>query len=197
MRKILFILLTTISFTFLYSCKGNNQTSKDNEALDTVWNDKVQDTFYGVRFSEPIQNIKSALNANGLLLDVLRSQDSPYDCYRTRYEELFDFGGIGWQFIFIDKGEFFSSITFAIPFPNKESAKTRFLKMIEYLKERYKFTDAKNSDSDKFQEMLMCGENGVVGHIYWAEVENPNQKPFYMVALTYEYGHQPSSINEL
>ena len=29
------------------SCNNNKQTNSNGEKLDTVWNEKVQDTFYG------------------------------------------------------------------------------------------------------------------------------------------------------
>lgn len=47
-RKILFV-ICMLGLLIVASCNNNKQTNSNGEKLDTVWNEKVQDTFYGLK----------------------------------------------------------------------------------------------------------------------------------------------------
>lgn len=49
-----FLVLCMLGLLVVASCNNNKQTSSNGEKLDTVWNEKVQDTFYGLRLGDSL-----------------------------------------------------------------------------------------------------------------------------------------------
>lgn len=66
---ILFCLLIGISFI---SC-NSNKTASNKEELDTVWNEKVQDTFYGLKLGATISTE-----------DIVQTIESPWIYFEQR-----------------------------------------------------------------------------------------------------------------
>lgn len=195
MRKIVLIFIAILFISCFNSCKGNKKITGQSQGIDTVWNEKVQDTFYGVKLGEPMQNIINALNSNGLLLDLEKS--GSIGCYRTRQQQLFEYGGISWKFVFTNKGDEFDGITFMLPLQDKESAINHYNNVIEYMSRKYIFTDNNNTDSNTSQEKFVFGRNGVTCHVFWMEFNDVKQYKFFGVCLSYEYKYQPSGYGEL
>lgn len=66
--KILVLSCLLIWISFI-SC-NNNKTASNKEELDTVWNEKVQDSFYGLKLGSPasVEQIAQVLGEHGFYL---------------------------------------------------------------------------------------------------------------------------------
>ena len=78
----------------LNSC-NSNKTISSKEQLDTVWNDKVQDSFYGLVWGNtiPLTVIVKTLENQGFYYERQYSSGE-YLCFRAQQSRYFTFGGL-------------------------------------------------------------------------------------------------------
>lgn len=93
---ILFCLLIEISFI---SC-NSNKTASNTEELDTVWNEKVQNSFYDLKLGTPtsVEQIVNSLEKHGFYFIKEYSTDESLH-FRFHESQYFTFGGLTWEML--------------------------------------------------------------------------------------------------
>lgn len=107
---ILFCLLIGISFI---SC-NSNKTASNKEELDTVWNEKVQDTFYGLKLGATIstEDIVQTIESHGFILNKEYSSDDELK-FTPHQKQIFTFGNRYWEMLYIERtNNIFTGIAF-------------------------------------------------------------------------------------
>lgn len=103
-------LLVGIAFI---SC-NSNKTISSKEQLDTVWNDKVQDSFYGLVLGNtiPLAVIVKTLENQGFYYERQYSSGENL-CFRAQQCRYFTFGGLTWEMLNIERhGDVLNSVCF-------------------------------------------------------------------------------------
>lgn len=185
MRNYFLILLTIIPFIFLSSCDRKKVTVNGDPILDTVWNDKVQDTFYGVKLGEPKNKIINALEANGFTFLKEVSTKSLLH-FEKEDEYFFTFGGFNWQCLNIGiTNNKFTAIKFYYPHKELSSSMNDYNELVNTLSKKYGITDDDNYDSTIYGLKRIFGRNNVRCTIACNEYESLSNKRWYSAWLIY------------
>ena len=189
---IIVLLSITIGST---SCKWkvkNNSSNEDSTKVDTLWNAKVQDTFFDTKFGASKEEIIRNFAKHGFRLDKQYSEKDFLIFYHIP-KNRFDFGGMIWEKldVFLTNGKF-QSIRFYTPTKDKATAISVFNEIVDVVSEKYKLTTIEPEDTIIYGKKRAYCKSGVIAWIDCYRYESLGKSIYY----TTELGYGDTNITE-
>lgn len=180
---ILFCLLIEISFI---SC-NSNKTASNTEELDTVWNEKVQNSFYDLKLGTPtsVEQIVNSLEKQGFYFIKEYSTDESLH-FRFLESQYFTFGGLTWEMLDIYRE---GDVLEAVSFRNSSLDKAESIQNYNYIKDaienKYLPTSVQPKDTTIYEKTLYFGRNNVGATISCFRYETVSKKIMISTTLSY------------
>lgn len=161
MKKLIYAIIFSIGFL---SCNKENKTSyKDSFDIDTIyktrtiihndtaWNDRIQDSFWGITFGEYKRPIIKKMESKGFYQDTSYSIVNNPIRFKKKTGERFDFENLKWQYLitYYAEGEL-CEIDFLNKYKTSEDAINDFEQIISTIggkyniRKRYSYDDECN-----------------------------------------------------
>nr|WP_295352522.1 hypothetical protein [uncultured Prevotella sp.] len=193
-----FLVLCMLGLLVVASCNNNKQTSSNGEKLDTVWNEKVQDTFYGLRLGDSldVNTIVATLESHGFWFNEEYSSED-YLHFRSRKSKYFSFGGLGFEMldIFRDDG-----ILTGVHFMNSSKDKASSLDVYEGIKNtvetKYSPTSIMPNDTTTYAKTYYFGKNNIGAEVACFRYESATNKIWIGTMLSYYILNIPQAPND-
>ena len=133
---------------------------------DTIWNDSVQDTFYGATFGDSIPMVKEKLEKNGFRF-VSHGSDKESLCFMPKSDRTFNFSNMIWTTLYIQSSRDckFIGILFLSSFYDKEGALSFYDDLKSYVKYQYALTEVKVTDPPEYAMSYALGKNEVCANL--------------------------------
>lgn len=144
------------------SC-NNKQTSSKGEELDTVWNEKVQDTFYGMKLGDSldVSTIVSILDAHGFWF-VKNYSSEVLLHFKSRQGQYFSFGGLSFEILDICRNEgILTSVRFMNSSKDKASSLEKYSGIKNKMDSKYSPTSIISNDTTIYAQTRYYGKNKV------------------------------------
>lgn len=195
MKKHLIFFAIIISAITLTSC-GNGKTP-DSKELDTVWNEKVQDTFYGATFGDSIATAVEQIESHGFWFDRSVSRED-FVLFRPEGSKYFSFGGLGWELLYITavNGKF-DMIRFVFPFSDKAAAMDKYNSVLNTVSQKYKITPVEITDTNTYAICRIFGKNETAAYIVCYRYESVDNEIWFGCELGYYTRKDFGTNNEL
>lgn len=192
---ILFCLLIEISFI---SC-NSNKTASNTEELDTVWNEKVQNSFYDLKLGTPtsVEQIVNSLEKHGFYFIKEYSTDESLH-FRFHESQYFTFGGLTWEMLDIYRE---GDVLQAVYFRNSSLDKTESIQNYNYIKDaienKYLPTSVQPKDTTIYEKTLYFGRNNVRAAVSCYRYETVTKKIMIGTELSYSQKNIKPANDEL
>lgn len=192
---ILFCLLIEISFI---SC-NSNKTASNTEELDTVWNEKVQNSFYDLKLGTPtsVEQIVNSLEKQGFYFIKEYSTDESLH-FRFLESQYFTFGGLTWEMLDIYRE---GDVLQAVYFRNSSLDKAESIQNYNYIKDaienKYLPTSIQPKDTTIYEKTLYFGRNNVRAAVSCYRYETVTKKIMIGTALSYSQKNINPANDEL
>lgn len=151
---------------FASSSCGNKKTEEKESKIDTVWNDKVQDTFFGATFGDSASTVISKFSEHGFVYNLDISSDDLLR-FEPLFRDFFSFGNITWRQLEakIENGRF-TAIAFVYGFNDKKIAMIKFNEIKNTISKKYAITPREISDTETIYSAYdIYGKNDVNAYI--------------------------------
>ena len=187
MKKIvwLIIFVAILSLSAMTSCKSNNNNNQT--ALDTVWNESIQDEFFGVHFGATKKELVNNFAQYGIICDYNLSTNTSLSMVSNQ-GKYFSFGDINWNGVnvYFNKNKF-NSIQFYCSFKDKQEAMHMYENLKSMLSQKYKFTEIPPSqDSTSYERTIALGKNQNRMDLIYIHSESVGYEMWYYVFLYYQ-----------
>lgn len=187
--KFLSMMLIIAITLCIFSC-GNNNTKSDNESdksqNDTIiYNDNIQDTFFGTTFGASKDTLIKNFNKHKLVTDERLCTDwyIPFVNYNT---EFVSFGGINWDCIDVSfSNDKFYSIQFYNTYKDKSSALDNYSNLLYTISSKYNMTETTPSDTTIYKESIGYSKSNKRVIISCERYESRGHQIWQGVFLTY------------
>lgn len=192
---ILFCLLIEISFI---SC-NSNKTASNTEELDTVWNEKVQNSFYDLKLGTPtsVEQIVNSLEKHGFYFIKEYSIDESLH-FRFHESQYFTFGGLTWEMLDIYRE---GDVLQAVYFRNSSLDKAESIQNYNYIKDaienKYLPTSVQPKDTTIYEKTLYFGRNNVRAAVSCYRYETVTKKIMIGTELSYSQKNIKPANDEL
>lgn len=192
---ILFCLLIEISFI---SC-NSNKTASNTEELDTVWNEKVQNSFYDLKLGTPtsVEQIVNSLEKHGFYFIKEYSTDESLH-FRFLESQYFTFGGLTWEMLDIYRE---GDVLQAVYFRNSSLDKAESIQNYNYIKDaienKYLPTSVQPKDTTIYEKTLYFGRNNVRAAVSCYRYETVTKKIMIGTELSYSQKNIKPANDEL
>ena len=192
---ILFCLLIEISFI---SC-NSNKTASNTEELDTVWNEKVQNSFYDLKLGTPtsVEQIVNFLEKHGFYFIKEYSTDESLH-FRFHESQYFTFGGLTWEMLDIYRE---GDVLQAVYFRNSSLDKAESIQNYNYIKDaienKYLPTSVQPKDTTIYEKTLYFGRNNVRAAVSCYRYETVTKKIMIGTELSYSQKNIKPANDEL
>lgn len=192
---ILFCLLIEISFI---SC-NSNKTASNTEELDTVWNEKVQNSFYDLKLGTPtsVEQIVNSLEKHGFYFIKEYSTDESLH-FRFHESQYFTFGGLTWEMLDIYRE---GDVLQAVYFRNSSLDKAESIQNYNYIKDaienKYLPTSVQPKDTTIYEKTLYFGRNNVRAAVSCYRYETVTKKIMIGTELSYSQKNIKPANDEL
>lgn len=136
----------------LCSCNKSNSGSsnKNEESVDTVWNDNVQDTFFGVTFGASKETLYESLKKEGFYANQATSTEDYVHFFPTG-SKYYSFGGYNWEMLDVTfSNNKFVGIRFMNSSKDKASAMSQYEQLNKSLTNKYKETVVEKKDTTMY-----------------------------------------------
>lgn len=186
MKKIgLFFSVICMATLLSVSCRGNQNTSTSRKQIDTAWNEKAQDTFYGVTFGEPISKVITQLSDNGFYLQKdISTADLLH--FAPRQSQFFSFGGSDWEMLDVSATDsIFTGIRFMSAYNDKASALNAFNSLKRTVGSKYKLSELSSTDTTLYAGNAIYARNNVYAYISCFRYETISNELRIGVLLAY------------
>lgn len=186
MRKILFV-ICMLGLLIVASCNNNKQTNSNGEKLDTVWNEKVQDTFYGLRLGDSldVNTIVATLESHGFWFNE-ECSSKDYLHFRSQKSQYFSFGGIVFEMLDIHRD---NGILTRVDFMNSSKDKASSLDDYEGIKNtvetKYSPTSIMPNDTTTYAKTCYFGKNNIGAKVACFRYESATYKICIGAMLSY------------
>lgn len=180
---ILFCLLIGISFI---SC-NSNKTASNKEELDTVWNEKVQDTFYGLKLGATIstEDIVQTIESHGFILNKGYSSDDELK-FTPHQKQIFTFGNRFWEMLYIERtNNIFTGIAFMNSSLDKASSLNHYNSLKNEVNTKYSPTEVLLKDTTIYAQTRYFGKNNIGATISCFRYETVSKNIMIGTTLTY------------
>ena len=165
------------------ACNNQKRTDGgDKPTQEIVYNDKIQNTFFGVPFGSTGEEVEAGFKKTGFYTNSNRTATTlffePYGA-----DSKFSFGGLTWDYLRaqfsgdgIRNGGKFYSIQFCSAYKTKEAALSDFNSVMNALSNKYTLTKINPTDTSTYK-------------IYVGQTRN--NQVIYVVCRSYEsFGHE-------
>ena len=173
----------------LNSC-NNGKTAFNKDKLDTVWNDKVQDTFFGLTLGDTMSadSIVTYMQNKGFSFDKEYSTNT-FLAFSNRDSKYFSFGGFNWEYL--DIGTYNNTlecIRFMDAKKDKASALDWYNRVKAALDEKYSPTDVAIKDTITYAISKYCGRNKTTATVLCDRYESVSHDIYIGISLKYWTG---------
>lgn len=196
--KILVLSCLLIWISFI-SC-NNNKTASNKEELDTVWNEKVQDSFYGLKLGSPasVEQIAQVLGEHGFYLKKEYSTDETLH-FRALQSQYFTFGGLSWEMLDIFReGDILQTVCFRNSSLDKAESIQNYNNIKNAIENKYLPTLVQPKDTTLYAQTRYFGRNNVEASISCYRYETVGKEIMICTELGYwTRRHIKSSKDEL
>lgn len=176
-------LITGIVFN---SCNSNKTTS-NKEELDTVWNEKVQNSFYDLKLGTPtsVEQIVNSMEKQGFYFVKEYSTDEILH-FRFRESRYFSFGGLSWTMLdMYRKGDVLEAVSFRNSSLDKAESIQGYNNIKNAIENKYLPTSVQPKDTTTYEQTLYFGRNNVGATISCFRYETVEKKIMIGTTLTY------------
>lgn len=182
----------------LCSC-SSNKTASNTEELDTVWNEKVQNSFYDLKLGIPtsVEQIVNSLEKYGFYFTKEYSTDESLH-FRFHESQYFTFGGLTWEMLDIYRE---GDVIQAVYFRNSSLDKAESIQNYNYIKDaienKYLPTSVQPKDTTIYEKTLYFGRNNVRAAVSCYRYETVTKKIMIGTELSYSQKNIKPANDEL
>ena len=192
------IIMSLITGIIFNSCNSNKTTSYKEE-LDTVWNEKVQNSFYDLKLGTPtsVEQIVNSLEKHGFYFIKEYSTDESLH-FRFQESQYFTFGGLTWEMLDIYRE---GDVLQAVYFRNSSLDKAESIQNYNYIKDaienKYLPTSVQPKDTTIYEKTLYFGRNNVRAAVSCYRYETVTKKIMIGTELSYSQKNIKPANDEL
>ena len=192
------IIMSLITGIIFNSCNSNKTTSYKEE-LDTVWNEKVQNSFYDLKLGTPtsVEQIVNSLEKHGFYFIKEYSTDESLH-FRFHESQYFTFGGLTWEMLDIYRE---GDVLQAVYFRNSSLDKAESIQNYNYIKNaienKYLPTSVQPKDTTIYEKTLYFGRNNVRAAVSCYRYETVTKKIMIGTELSYSQKNIKPANDEL
>lgn len=192
------IIMSLITGIIFNSCNSNKTTS-NKEELDTVWNEKVQNSFYDLKLGTPtsVEQIVNSLEKHGFYFIKGYSTDESLH-FRFHESQYFTFGGLTWEMLDIYRE---GDVLQAVYFRNSSLDKAESIQNYNYIKDaienKYLPTSVQPKDTTIYEKTLYFGRNNVRAAVSCYRYETVTKKIMIGTELSYSQKNIKPANDEL
>lgn len=192
------IIMSLITGIVFNSCNSNKTTS-NKEELDTVWNEKVQNSFYDLKLGTPtsVEQIVNSLEKHGFYFIKEYSTDESLH-FRFLESQYFTFGGLTWEMLDIYRE---GDVLQAVYFMNSSLDKAESIQNYNYIKDaienKYLPTSVQPKDTTIYEKTLYFGRNNVRAAVSCYRYETVTKKIMIGTELSYSQKNIKPANDEL
>ena len=192
------IIMSLITGIVFNSCNSNKTTS-NKEELDTVWNEKVQNSFYDLKLGTPtsVEQIVNSLEKHGFYFIKEYSTDESLH-FRFLESQYFTFGGLTWEMLDIYRE---GDVLQAVYFRNSSLDKAESIQNYNYIKDaienKYLPTSVQPKDTTIYEKTLYFGRNNVRAAVSCYRYETVTKKIMIGTELSYSQKNINPANDEL
>lgn len=192
------IIMSLITGIVFNSCNSNKTTS-NKEELDTVWNEKVQNSFYDLKLGTPtsVEQIVNSLEKQGFYFIKEYSTDESLH-FRFLESQYFTFGGLTWEMLDIYRE---GDVLQAVYFRNSSLDKAESIQNYNYIKDaienKYLPTSVQPKDTTIYEKTLYFGRNNVRAAVSCYRYETVTKKIMIGTELSYSQKNIKPANDEL
>lgn len=159
MKSIFLYLSIVVCLLANFSCGNHSKTEDAQKEIDTIWNEKVQDTFFGATFGDSVPKVIDQLSENGFyLLEDVSSESLLH--FRARQGKYFTFGNMTWEMLDIGaENGIFNYIRFLNASEDKASALSAYRNLKNAIAAKYELTEPTIQDTTLYAASLIFGKN--------------------------------------
>ena len=182
----------------LCSC-SSNKTGSNTKELDTVWNEKVQNSFYDLKLGTPtsVEQIVNSLEKQGFYFIKEYSTDESLH-FRFLESQYFTFGGLTWEMLDIYRE---GDVLQAVYFRNSSLDKAESIQNYNYIKDaienKYLPTSVQPKDTTIYEKTLYFGRNNVRAAVSCYRYETVTKKIMIGTELSYSQKNIKPANDEL
>lgn len=170
----------------LYSC-NSNKTASNIEELDTVWNEKVQDSFYGLKLGTPTsveQIVKSLENHEFYFAKKYSTGEVLH--FRACQSQYFTFGGLSWEMLDIyRKGDVLQAVSFRNCSLDKAESIQNYNNIKNAIENKYLPTSVQPKDTTTYAQTRYFGRNNIGITVSCYRYETVEKEIMIGTGLTY------------
>lgn len=180
------IIMSLITGIVFNSCNSNKTTS-NKEELDTVWNEKVQNSFYDLKLGTPtsVEQIVNSLEKHGFYFVKEYSTDEILH-FRFRESRYFSFGGLSWTMLdMYRKGDVLEEVSFRNSSLDKAESIQGYNNIKNAIENKYLPTSVQPKDTTTYEKTLYFGRNNVGATISCFRYETVSKEIMISTTLSY------------
>ena len=170
----------------LCSC-SSNKTGSNTKELDTVWNEKVQNSFYDLKLGTPtsVEQIVNSLGKHGFYFVKEYSTDELLH-FGTRQSRYFSFGGLSWTMLDIyRKGDVLQAVAFKNSSLDKAESIHDYNNIKNTIENKYLPTSVQPKDTTTYAQTRYFGRNNIGATVSCYRYETVENKIMIGTTLTY------------
>lgn len=157
-----FLLLGIIIAAFILSCNGNS-TKGEKSSVDTIWNENVQDKFFGVSFGESKETLIETFKKEGFVANLATSTEEYVHFFPTK-SQYYSFGGYNWEMLDITfSNDKFVGIKFMNSSEDKAAAMSQYEQLKKLLTNKYKETIVEKKDTTVYGQTVIFSKDTYAG----------------------------------
>lgn len=186
MKNKIFVIFCLLLAIGMNSC-GNKQTISGKDKLDTVWNERVQDTFYGLVLGKEasVDKIVTTLESHGFYWTKQYSTDELLH-FRSRQSQYFSFGGLSWQMLDVERtNNILSAVRFMNSGLDKAAALSTYKNIKIAMEAKYSPSAIATTDTTIYAETYYLGRNKVYSTLSCFRYEAVEKKIMIGTRLVY------------
>ena len=186
MKNKIFVIFCLLLAIGMNSC-GNKQTISGKDKLDTVWNERVQDTFYGHVLGKEasVDKIVTTLESHGFYWTKQYSTDELLHV-RSRESQYFAFGGLSCQMLDVERtNNILSAVRFMNSGLDKAAALSTYKDIKIAMEANYSPSAIATTDTTIYAETYYLGRNKVYSTLSCFRYEAVEKKIMIGTRLVY------------
>lgn len=196
MKSIFLCLSIVVCLLANFSCGNHSKTENAKKEVDTIWNEKVQDTFFGATFGDSVPKVIDQLSANGFYLVKDVSSESLLH-FSARQGRFFTFGNMTWEMLDIGaKNGIFNYIRFVNASEDKASALSAYNSLKNTIAAKYDLTEPTIQDTTLYAASSIFGKNQTRAQVSCYRYETINNNIMIAVSLDYWSNKPFTSVSD-
>ncbi|WP_443963088.1 hypothetical protein [Prevotellamassilia timonensis] len=196
MKSIFLYLSIVVCLLANFSCGNHSKTENAKKEVDTIWNEKVQDTFFGATFGDSVPKVIDQLSANGFYLVEDVSSESLLH-FRARQGKYFTFGNMTWEMLDIGaENGIFNYIRFVNAREDKASALSAYNSLKNTIAAKYDLTEPTIQDTTVYAKSSIFGKNQTRAQVSCFRYETINNNIMIAVSLDYWSNKPFTSVSD-